>query len=149
MPLRFLLLLCGLLFCFASPGGQALELAEILGMELETAYKDFGAPAEVFTVRGEEGWQDDVVFYYDSHFYLFWFENRVWQVRVDNRYTGEFLKLIMGNSEAEVIARLGVPFKREGNSLFYNLQDHAYPLRLRLSFDNGLLVDAYCYRSDF
>ncbi|HEB09929.1 MAG TPA: hypothetical protein ENI06_01800 [Spirochaetales bacterium] len=149
MRSSFFLLLCVLFFCFALQAGQALELAEIVGMELEKAYKDFGTPVEVFPVRGEEEWQDDVVFYYDSHFYLFWFENRVWQVRVDNRYPGEFLKLKMGNSEAEVIAGLGVPFKREGNSLFYNLQDRAYPLRLRLSFDNGFLVDAYCYRSDF
>lgn len=142
-------MLSAILFCFASQTGQAFELAEIVGMELEKAYKDFGAPAEVFTVRGEDEWQDDVVFYYDSHFYLFWFENRVWQVRVDNRYPGDFFKLKMTNSEAEVIAELGVPFKRVGNSLFYDLQDRAYPLRLRLSFDNGLLVDAYCYRSDF
>lgn len=146
---RVFLLLSAILFCFASQTGQALELAEIVGMELEKAYKDFGPPAEVFTARGEKEWQDDVVFYYNSHFYLFWFENRVWQVRLDNRYPGDFLKLKMGNSEAEVIAELGVPFKRVGNSLFYNLQDRAYPLRLRLSFDNGLLVDAYCYRSDF
>ena len=142
-------MLSALLFCFALQTGQAFELDKIVGMELEKAYKELGAPAEVFTVRGEEEWQDDVVFYYDSHFYLFWFENRVWQVRVDNRYPGDFFKLKMGNSEAEVIAGLGVPFKRVGTSLFYNLQDRAYPLRLRLSFDNGLLVDAYCYRSDF
>ena len=142
-------MLSALLFCFALQAGQALELAEIMGMELEKVYKDFGPPAEVFTVRGEEEWQDDVVFYYNSHLYIFWFENRVWQIRVDNRYSGEFLKLKMGSSEAKVVAELGVPFKRKGNSLFYNLQDYAYPLRLRLSFDNGFLTDAYCYRSDF
>jgi len=77
MRSRFFFLFNVLLFCFALQAGQALELAEIVGMELEKAYKDFGGPAEVFTVRGEEEWQDDVVFYYDSHFYLFWFENRV------------------------------------------------------------------------
>jgi len=61
MRSSFFLLLCVLFFCFALQAGQALELAEIVGMELEKAYKDFGTPVEVFPVRGEEEWQDDVV----------------------------------------------------------------------------------------
>ena len=102
----------------------------------------------MFSARGGEEWQDDVVFYYPQHLYLFWYQNRVWQVRLDQRYAGEFLGLKMGQSREAALAALGSPFKELSDSLVYQLEDRGYPVRARLYFENGLLRDAYCFRGD-
>lgn len=123
--------------------------ADIIGMDLPAAVQAFGAPAEVFPRRGEEPWQDDVVFYFDSHLYLFWFRGRVWQVRMDRRFESEFLGgLRMGMARREVLSRLGPPLAEADGFLLYHLEDRGYPIRLRLLFEEDRLSDAYCYRSD-
>jgi hypothetical protein len=118
-------------------------------MGLDDAFAAFGAPDEVLAHRGEEPWHDDVVFYYDRHFYLFWFQNRVWQLRVDHRYQGSFLDLTMGQSEESVRMSLGEPLAELEASLIYQLAEIGYPVRLRLVFRDGRLSDAYLYRADF
>jgi hypothetical protein len=128
-----------------------LELSSLVGLTLPEAFERFGAPAEAFAARGAEDWQDDVVFFYPSHLYLFWNQNRVWQARVDERYGGSFLAsktLAMGAGRTEVLALLGPPMRELGDSLVYHLEDRGYPVRLRLYFREGLLADAYCYRGD-
>jgi hypothetical protein len=140
-----------LLLVAASAPGQtveAVDLPELVGLTLAEALERLGAPAEVSTVRGEEAWQDDVVFFYPRHLYLFWYQNRVWQARLDDRYEGRFLGLGMGASRAEVLAALGSPMKELEGSLVYQLEDRGYPVRLRLYFEEERLVDAYCYRAD-
>ena len=146
----------------------ALDLASLVGLTLPQALDFFGAPEQMFSVRGEEGWQDDVVFYYPSHLYLFWHQNRVWQARVDERYSGIFLAegakagtdagaeapkpaariLAMGRSREQVLAVLGPPMREIDGSLVYHLEDRGYPVRLRLYFRDGQLADAYCFRGD-
>ena len=147
---RIRFLLAGLLLACSSLAAQeSLDLAGIIGMDLDTAFRKLGPPAEVFAVRGEQAWQDDVVFYYERSFYLFWYQNRVWQVRLDQRYPGEFFALKMGLAKEEVAARIGKPLKDLQDSFLYNLEDRGYPLRLRIFFEQGLLSDLYCYRGDF
>jgi hypothetical protein len=51
-----------------------------IGMDPGSAFAAFGAPQEVYPFRGVEAWQDNVVFFYPDFSYLFWYENRVWQV---------------------------------------------------------------------
>ena len=127
---------------------------------------------------GEPG-EDDVVFYYDDHFYLFWYRDRVWQVRFDHRYQGAFLGVRMGTDMDEVIRSIGKPYRRvpearSGNggaspterseaerneiSLVFFLPDSSltpaavrggFPLRLRAIFHAGRLVDLYLYRGDY
>ncbi len=124
-------------------------LPEVVGMDLPAAYRSFGAPREVFVVRGSEAWQDDVVFFFDNRLYLFWLRDRVWQVRLDRGFDGEFLGLRMGLPRADVRARLGEPLTEGEGDLLFHLEDVGYPIRLRLLFEGDRLVDAYCYRSDF
>jgi len=155
----------------------ALDLASLVGLTLPQTFELLGAPEQMFSARGEEGWQDDVVFYYPSHLYLFWYRNRVWQARVDEHYLGYFLAggakpgmeagakpgmeagakpgmeagakaLAMGRSREEVLAALGPPMREIDNSLVYHLEDRGYPVRLRLYFRDGQLADAYCFRGD-
>ncbi len=130
-----------------APAEQSLP--DYLGMTLADAYANLGVPAEVFPFRGEREEHDDVVFYYENHLYLFWHENRVWQARVDHRYTETVLGLRMGGSREAVTGALGEPFYAGGESLIYLLSDRGYPVRARLVFRDRRLHDVYIYRGDF
>ena len=127
---------------------QSLDLPGLVGLNLAEALERFGAPAEVSAVRGEEAWQDDVVFFYPQHLYLFWYQNRVWQVRLDALYEGGFRGLAMGASRSAVRQALGAPMKELEDSVVYQLEERGYPVRLRLYFEEERLVDLYCYRGD-
>jgi hypothetical protein len=118
-------------------------------MTLNEAFERFGVPAEVRSVRGDEPWQDDVVFRYDHGMSLFWFRQRVWQVRFDKGFTGSFLDLSLGASRARTVELLGHPFYSEGDWLLYHFAGDGFPVRLRLFFGDGGLEDAYLYRGDF
>ncbi len=135
----------------SDPAPFAVDLPALVGLTLPEALARFGAPEQVFCARGEESWQDDVVFYYPAHLYLFWYQDRVWQARVDAQHSGDFLAspaLAMGSSREEVLAAMGPPMRELGDSLVYHLEDRGYPVRLRLYFREGRLADAYCYRGD-
>jgi hypothetical protein len=145
--LSMALILCVALPVLGEPDpGNPISL---LGMELAEAFSTFGPPAEVFVQRGEQPWHDDVVFYYDRHLYLFWFQNRVWQLRVDRRYRDRFMGLRMGQVRSEVEQILGTPIARLEDSLIYQITDVGYPIRLRVVFEKTALIDAYLYRADF
>jgi len=131
------------------PGSR--NLPDLLGLTLREAYTDFGAPEEIFPLRGTAAWQDDVVFYYPDHSYLFWYQDRVWQVRVDRRFTQPVLGgVTMGSSIADVEGVLGAPFHTGTSSLIFILPNRGgYPVRARLFFNDDKLVDLYVYRGDF
>jgi hypothetical protein len=127
---------------------EVLELAAVIGMDLNQAYQTFGVPAQVYALRGSESWQDDVVFYYPEHIYLFWFRSRVWQVRVDSRYAKQLFSLHMGDSRERILEIMGAPEKEFEDSLLYHLEDRGYPVRARFYFEDGVLTDVYCFRGD-
>ncbi len=130
------------------PGGR--PLATLLGMTLKTATETFGAPEQVFPVRGRSAWEDDVVFYYPDHSYLFWFRDRVWQVRVDRRFVGTVIGGVsMGDSRGAVEQVLGKPFHVGLDSEIFILPDRGFPVRARLFFTDDRLSDLYVYRGDF
>jgi hypothetical protein len=139
-----------------SPSGEprsdslkTIDPSELLGLTLDEAYRTFGAPASVFPLRGGESWQDDVVFFYPSRLYLFWYRDRVWQVRLDSRFSGTALGCTIGMKRIEVDAVLGAPALEEAGWAVYLLPDRGYPVRARLQFTDGLLRDLYVYRADF
>ena len=155
------LLLIGLFFLSlpvesqeASPVEEkgTVPLIDLLGMDLESAYGALGAPSMVFSHRGEEEWEDDVVFYYENHIYLFWFRNKVYQVRVDERYAHDFFGLRMGIPKifaANSLRKVGKFMQEVDNSIIFHLIGYQYPLRVRAIFQQGVLNDFYIYRSDF
>jgi len=123
------------------------EQAAWLGLTPETAYRDRGAPAEIYPLAvDDKRWQ--VVHYYGDHTYLFWSSNRVWQVRLDKLWTGTLQGLAMGAARADVEAALGEPLAKGETWSVWNLPYQTFPRRLRLVFTDGLLSDAYLYRSD-
>lgn len=130
------------------PGSR--DLPSLLGLTLTQAFTEFAPPEEVFPLRGAAAWQDDVVFYYPDHSYLFWFRDRVWQVRVDRRFDLPVLGgITIGSSIADVESILGTPFHTGEHSLIFILPDQGYPVRARLFFENDKLIDLYVYRGDF
>jgi hypothetical protein len=127
---------------------EVLDLPALIGSTPEEAIDTLGAPVEVYGLRGEEPRQDDVVFYYANHLYLFWFQSRIWQVRVDNRFAGRAFGLSMGTSRREVLETMGRPILEFPDSLVFHVEDRGYPIRARLYFDEEGLADLYCFRGD-
>ena len=145
LPLTVLLLF----WPTGSPWAQeVMELPALIGLNLEEVHQILGVPAEVYALRGPEPEQDDVVFYYPGHLYLFWFENRVWQVRADRRFPGRVFSLSMGTSRQQVIETMGRPILEFPDSLVFHIEDRGYPIQARLYFDEDGLADVYCFRGD-
>ena len=145
------LILIMLLFAVPRPlvwAEEALDLSALIGLTLEEAYQSLGAPLEVYTLRGTEPGQDDVVFYYPRHLYLFWFQNRVWQARTDARYRGTVFSVSMGSSRQRVLEVMGRPFRDFEDSLVFHIEDRGYPVQARFYFENECLSDVYCFRGD-
>jgi hypothetical protein len=126
------------------------EPSRVIGMELKSAIDAFGFPQSMFTFRGSDESRDDVVFYYPAHMYLFWFKDRVWQVRFDRRSTAGFRGVVPGMTRQEVEATVKErPLVTSGDSLYYDLDAGSFPIRVRLVFAGSDLTDIYVFRSDF
>jgi hypothetical protein len=121
----------------------------LLGLTLETAFNRFGPPESVSVVRGLESWQDDAVFEYQGDYSLFWFRDRIWQVRFGKAYAGPILGLFMGDTQDKAVSLLGPADYSFPDSIAYDLKGAPFPVRARLYFTDGKLRDAYVYRSDF
>jgi hypothetical protein len=141
-------------FAAESAGGGAARPPEfdplpLLGMDAAAALDSFGPPREVFPVRGAGQDEDDVVFFYDSFLYLFWFQNRVWQVRFDRRFDGSVLGLAIGMSRAEVETCCRGRLVASEDSSYFDLPGCPCPVRVRVVFEEGYASDIYVYRSDW
>ncbi len=128
----------------------------LLGLSPEEAYSALGAPDEIFTMRGSKEWQDDAVFYFKNHIYLFWFKNRVWQFRTDIRFKGSVFGLRINMKKKNVIKILGKPFKSNNDSdIFLNpagitRYETGFPVRMKIFYNKEKRVsDIYVYRGDF
>ena len=131
-------------------GAENLDATRVIGMELRSAITAFGLPQSMFPFRGTEEARDDVVFYYPDHMYLFWYKDRVWQVRYDRRSTDGFRGLAPGMTRQEAAAAVSErPLVTSGDSLYFDLEAEAFPVRVRLVFAGSSLSDIYVYRSDF
>jgi len=122
---------------------KAFDPSALIGMDLAAAYAALGAPAEVFS------FEQAVVFFYPDYTYLFWFQNRIWQVRVDRRYAGAAMGFQMGEGKAEATSRIGRLFREQGDAVSYHIETAGFPLEARLVFEDGKLTDLYVYRSDW
>jgi hypothetical protein len=121
----------------------------LLGTSLEEAFQRFGAPLRVGAARGENPWQDDVIFEYSGGLSLFWYGSRVWQLRFGPGFHTQFSDAGMGSSREEITAVLGKPFHTQDDWILYHFAGQGYPVRLRLFFGEKGLEDIYIYRGDF
>ncbi|MBL8966863.1 MAG: hypothetical protein JNG85_07635 [Spirochaetaceae bacterium] len=132
-----------------SPAILPDDAAPLLGFRLDEAYARLGVPAAVGAHRGAEAWQDDVVFSYKGGYSLFWFGDRLWQLRFVPGYPGSVYGLFLGDSADKVYSLLGTPFYEADSSLVYRLPYRGYPVRLRVVLVEGKVADLYLYRADF
>ncbi len=120
-----------------------------LGMDLPRAVAALGLPRDLFSWRGPDAESDNVVFYYPNSVYLFWFRNRVWQVRFDRRFAAPVLGFTLGMSRFAALGSPGRLFISNGDSLLFDVGGAGFPVRVRLVFDADQLTDIYVYRSDW
>ncbi|GAB4222580.1 MAG: hypothetical protein Kow009_14480 [Spirochaetales bacterium] len=125
------------------------EPETLLGLTLEQAFERLGPPHQVGVVRGSEPWQDDVLFIYPKGLSLFWFQDRVWQVRFSPPFTGDVRGIRIGDTRDHVLELLGNPYFSENDWILYHFAGSSYPIRLRVFFREGLVEDMYLYRGDF
>lgn len=128
----------------------AEEFTARLGWLPADAHQWLGGPENLFVYRGRVSEEDNVVYYYPDHVYLFWFRNRVWQVRADEDWTGSVDGVRMGMSREEVEKLWGPPINNFDAQPTWTLPDRGYPVRIRLYFnEDNRLHDLYVFRSDW
>lgn len=126
-----------------------VEPETLLGLTLEQGFKRFGPPQQVGVARGTEPWQDDVVFVYPGGVSLFWFKDRVWQVRLSPAFSGTVRGVRIGDTWETVQEVLGPPYFMEKDWVLYHFEMGTFPARLRIFFQEGVVEDLYLYRADF
>jgi len=159
LPLLFVI--CYLLFplplLWAQQGvSRNDEIVSNIGLRLEDVFLRYGVPNTVHAARGNEHWQDDVVFVYSEwDFYIF--RDRVWQIGLKSGYG-----MKIGDPKAAALlvladkARVFQPSPKgegspldEGDYLLYPLTGGTWPLSLRVNFKDGKISGIFVYRTDF
>ena len=128
----------------------------LLGLSPAEVFEKLGAPESVYPLRGKAHWQDDVIFYYSSNLYIFFFDNRVWQIRCDHRSKDKVVGITPGMKKSAVRGVIGKPYhSEESEDIYLNPAgitriEKGYPVRLRLIYDkDNILFDIYLYRGDY
>jgi hypothetical protein len=125
------------------------DAAPLLGSSLGDLFARFGAPASVYTVRGDAAWQDDVAFAFQAGYTLFLYGDRLWQLRFTKPYAGSVYGLFIGDGSDKALSTLGQPYESGPGYLLYRMPYKSYPVRLRLVLQEDRIADAYLFRADF
>ena len=118
--------------------------ASLIGLNLENLLSRFGLPQAVYAARGDQEWQDDVVFVYEEgDFYIY--KDRVWQIKVK---AANGIKL--GDPRPAVLLTLGEEAEDFEQYVTLSLPSKGWPLAFRVNLDDSGFVSAlYVYRVDF
>ena len=121
-----------------------VEPHSFVGMSLAELIGRFGPPRAVYAARGDESWQDDVVFEYaQGDFYIY--RDRVWQVGLASAYG-----IVLGDPKPAALLVLGDRAEDRGNYMLLPLPGGGWPLMLRINFSSAGLASAiFVYRPDF
>jgi hypothetical protein len=128
----------------AQEAAPRADPAALVGLSLENLLSRFGVPRTVYAARGNEEWQDDVVFVYDeADFYVY--KDRVWQIGLKAAYG-----IRLGDPRPAVILALGEEAGDFGDYFLLSLPSKGWPLAFRVNVDDAGLVSAlFVYRPDF
>jgi hypothetical protein len=120
------------------------EKLSFVGMTLAELIERFGAPKTVIAERGNEIWQDDVIFRYDAgDFYIY--NDHVWQIKFVSA-----LGISNKDRKPAVLKVLGNNAEDRGDYALLQIPGMNWPLTLRVNFNNSQQVSAiYLYRPDF
>ena len=125
------------------PEGRQDEPLSYIGMRLDELFRRLGPPQSVYAVRGEEQWQDDVVFKYsEGDFYIY--RDRIWQVGLRSAYG-----MKVGDTRAVALLALGNNVYDQSDYILYSFPGGAWPLSLRVNFREGLISAIFVYRPDY
>ena len=139
----FVLLAAGTLWPQPSSFRQSDEPLSFVGMKLDDLIRRFGSPQNVYAARGNETWQDDVVFVYrEGEFYIY--RDRVWQVGLQS-----FYNMRVGDAKAVALLALGENVEDRGDYLIYTFSGTAWPLLLRVNCNAGKISAIFLYRADY
>jgi hypothetical protein len=127
-----------------APAVSETDPASLIGLSLENMLSRFGTPQGVYAIRGNEEWQDDVVFVYESgDFYVF--KDRVWQIGLKAAYG-----IRLGDPRRAVSLALGEGARESEDHILFPLPAKGWPLALRVNFDpSGLASALFVYRPGF
>ena len=120
------------------------EPLSFIGMRLSDLFERFGMPALVFAVRGNEAWQDDIVFRYAAgDFYIY--RDRVWQVRLSSA-----MGISAGDPRQAVVLVMGDRLIDNGTYMLMEIPSRNWPLMLRVNINNtGRVSEIFIYRPDY
>jgi hypothetical protein len=120
------------------------EQLSFVGMMLADLLERFGSPRSVITERGNEPWQDDVVFQYNgADFYIY--RDRIWQVKFASTFG-----VSNGDKKAAALLALGSGAEDKEDHALMAISGKSWPLMMRVNFSNtGLVTAIYIYRPDF
>jgi hypothetical protein len=119
------------------------DIISNIGLKLEDLFLRFGAPKTVHAARGDEDWQDDVIFVYnDWDFYIY--RDRVWQIGLRSGYGVK-----TGDAKAAALLAFADKAQDKGDYLLYPITGGAWPLSLRINFTAGKISGIFVYRTDF
>jgi hypothetical protein len=120
------------------------EKLSFVGITLAELIERFGVPKTVTAERGNEIWQDDVIFRYDDgDFYIY--NDRVWQIKFVSA-----LGISNKDRKTAVLEVLGNNVEDKGDYALLQISGMNWPLMLRVNFNNSQQVSAiYLYRPDF
>jgi len=114
-----------------------------IGMRLGDVIGRFGAPRLVHVSRGDEAFQDDVVFVYDDgDFYIY--RDRVWKVALRSIFG-----IRAGDVKAVALLVLGDNARDEGDYVLYDIPGGVWPVSLRINFSDGRVSAIFVYRPDY
>jgi hypothetical protein len=127
-----------------SPSVTNDEKLSFVGMTLTQLIERFGAPRAVAASRGNESWQDDVVFQYaDADFFIH--KDRVWQARFSAA-----CGISTRDRKAAVMLLLGNTAEDRGDHVLLSVPGRDWPTTIRVNFNNsGQVTAIYIYRPDY
>ena len=115
-----------------------------IGMTLVQLIERMGAPQASAVARGNEAWQDDVVFQYaEGDFFIH--RDRVWQARFSSA-----CGISVGDRKAAVMQTLGNTATDNGDHALLSIHGKNWLITLRVNFNEAEQAGSiFIYRSDF
>jgi len=123
------------------------EQLSFVGMMMQDLLERFGSPRSVIAERGNEVWQDDVVFQYNgADFYIY--RDRIWQVKLASTHG-----ISNGDRKSAALLVMGNNAQDKGDHALLSITGRNWPLMMRVNFNNtsnsGVVTAIYIYRMDF
>jgi len=120
------------------------EQLSFVGMMMADLLEKYGPPRSVVCERGNEPWQDDVVFQYNgADFYIY--RDRIWQVKLASTQG-----ISNGDKKAAVLLTLGSSAEDKEDHVLFPINSKSWSLMMRVNFNSaGLVTAIYIYRPDF